>query len=417
MNTELFIARKLFFEKSNQGFLSQKVIRIALAGIALGLAVMIVSVAVITGFKRDIRNKVIGFGSHIQIVNYDSNSSYETKAITDQQPFLEELKSIHGIKSVYPFATKPGMIKTDEYFQGIVLKGLTSENNWDFLNANLTEGRIPSFADSVRSREVLISAQTAKMLNLKTGDEVVFYFINEDEISPRILQLTISGIYRTSLEDFDRIFVFGDIRQIQRLNNWNSNEISGFEIILDQFGQIENAEQQVRELVIRYREENSALLRTSSILREYPQIFDWLSVLDMNVWVILVLLSMVAGFNMISGLLVLILERSRMIGELKAMGAQNKSVRKIFLYLALFLTGRGMIWGNLAGITIILIQKYLQPIKLDPAIYYTDVVPVIISPLFLILLNAGSFIVIAGMLIFPSYLVSTISPDKTIRFD
>lgn len=417
MNTELFIARKLFFEKSNQGFLSQRVIRIALAGIALGLAVMIVAVAVITGFKREIRNKVIGFGSHLQIINYDSNNSYETKPIEEQQPFLKELQLTDEIRGIHPFATKPGMIKTEDYFQGIVFKGLKSDNAWDFLNDNLTDGRIPLLNDSVRSRDVLISDQIARLLQLKTGDPVIFYFINEDEITPRILQLTVCGIYRTSLEDFDQIFVFGDIRQIQRINDWSENEVSGFEITLEHFSQMEKTEQLVREQIIRYRDENSAILRTTSIIREYPQIFDWLSVLDMNVWVILILLSVVAGFNMISGLLVLILERSRMIGQLKALGATNQSVRKVFLYLALFLTTRGMLWGNLAGIGIIVLQKYLQVIRLDPAIYYVEVVPVVLSPLFLLLLNAGSLIIIAGMLIVPSYLVSTISPDKTIRFD
>jgi lipoprotein-releasing system permease protein len=417
MNTELFISRRLFFEKGRKKFLSQKIIRIALVGIALGLAVMIVSVSVITGFKREIRNKVIGFGSHIQVVNFDSSNSYETRPVSKKQPFLEQLQTLAGVTNVQVFATKPGMIKTDEYIQGIVFKGVDAEYNWTFFRENLVSGSLPVIDDSVRSNQILISEQVAELLEVSVGEQVVLFFINEDESLPRMLQLTISGLYRTSLEEFDNLFVMGDLQQLQRLNNWDKDQISGFEITINDFARIDEIEQEVRNTVLNYSVENDAILRTTTITREYPQIFDWLSILDMNVWVILILMALVAGFNMISGLLVLILERSKMIGILKALGSANWSIRKVFLYLSVFLTSRGMLWGNLAGIGFIIVQHYFKIIKLNPTLYYVDVVPVNFSLLHLLLLNIGTVAVTILMLVVPSFLVSKISPEKTIRFD
>ncbi len=417
MNTELFIANRLFFDKTNKQFLSQRIIRIALFGIALGLAVMIISVSVITGFKSEIRNKVIGFGSHIQIINFESQNTYEIPPISSNQSFLQELKRINGIKKIEVFATKPGMIKTDEFIQGIVFKGVDTDYNWDFFQKNLVQGRLPEINETNRINEILLSENVCNLLKLEVNDLAILYFINENENNPRLLQLKVSGIYKTSLEEFDNLFVIGDIKQIQRLNDWESDQISGFEILVDDFKNIEFIEQQVRSVVISYSNDNSAILRTESITRQYPQIFDWLSILDMNVWVILFLMVMVAGFNMISGLLVLILERSNMIGVLKALGSPNWSIRKVFLYLSVFLTSRGMLWGNIIGIALVLFQKLLHVIKLNPETYYVDVVPVNFSLIYIFLLNAGSLLVTTLMLVIPSYLVSKISPDKTIRFD
>lgn len=417
MNTELFISRKLFFDKTNKQFLSQRIIRIALFGIALGLAVMIVSVAVATGFKNEVRNKVVGFGSHIHVVNFDSRNSFELTPISQNQHFLKELDKVAGVKKVQVYATKPGMIKTEEYIQGIVFKGVDSTYNWSFFEDNLVEGRLPQLNNSTRVNEIILSEQISKQLRLKLNDSAVLYFINEDEINPRLLQLYVCGIYKSGLEEFDKLFVLGDIKQIRRLNGWETDKISGFEIEVNNFSKIEEIEQQVRNKVIEYSEENNTILRTESITRLYPQIFDWLAILDMNVWVILILMLMVAGFNMISGLLVLILERSTMIGVLKALGSQNWSIRKVFLYLSVFLTSRGMLWGNIIGITIILLQKGFEIIKLDPTTYYVDVVPLNFSFLHLLLLNIGSILITTVMLLIPSYLVSKISPEKTIRFD
>lgn len=417
MNSELFISRRLFFDKTNRQFLSQKIIRIALFGIALGLAVMIVSVAVVTGFKNEVRNKVIGFGSHIQVVNFDSRNSYELSPISSNQPFLHKINSIDEIKSIQVFATKPGIIKTEEYIQGIVFKGVSSRYNWDFFQKNLIAGRLPQLNDTARVNEIILSEQVSKLLKLKLDDSTILYFVIENEITPRLLQLKVCGIYRTGLEEFDNLFVIGDIKQIQRLNSWKANEISGFEIEVFNFSKIEETEQLIRNVVVEYREDNSNILRTENIARMYPQIFDWLKILDMNVWVILILMILVASFNMISGLLVLILERSSMIGILKALGSTNWSIRKIFLYLSVFLTSRGMLWGNIIGVALILIQKIFEVIKLDPTTYYVDVVPVNFSLMHLLFLNIGSIIITTIMLVIPSYLVSKISPEKSIRFD
>src|SRR5690554_3120749 len=417
MSIELFIARKLFFEKSSRKLLSQNIIRIALVGIALGLAVMIISVAVITGFKNEIRNKVIGFGSHIQVINFDSSNSYETRPVSRNQHFIDTLQQLKDVRHVQVFATKPGMIKTDEYIQGIVFKGVDTSYDWSFFRQNMAEGNLPALNDSVRSDQILISEQVADLLEVKIGDRVVLYFVNEDENLPRMLQLTISGLYRTSLEEFDNLFVIGDLQQIQRLNNWKSDQVSGFEISINHFNRIDDIEQHVRNTVLNYSVENDAILRTTTITREYPQIFDWLSILDMNVWVILILMALVAGFNMISGLLVLILERSKMIGILKALGSPNWSIRKVFLYLSAFLTSQKLLWGNLVGIGFIVIQHFFEPVKLNPTTYYVDVVPVNFSIVHLILLNIGTIAATILMLVVPSYLVSKISPEKTIRFD
>ncbi|NQU53162.1 MAG: ABC transporter permease [Bacteroidetes bacterium] len=417
MNTELFISRRLFFDKTNKQFLSQKIIRIALFGIALGFAVMLISVAVVTGFKSEVRNKVIGFGSHIQVVNFNSKNSYELSPISKNQPFLQKLANIEGINKVQAFGTKTGMIKTDEYIQGIVFKGVDNTYNWDFFKKNIIEGRLPQLNDTTRTNEILLSEQVSKLLKLKLNESAVFYFIHENETFPRLRQFDICGIYRTGLEEFDNLFVLGDIKQVRRLNDWKEDEISGFEIEVNDFNDIENIEQQVRNTVVEYREDNNTILRTESITRLYPQIFDWLSILDMNVWVLLILMILVAGFNMISGLLVLILERSSMIGVLKALGSPNWNIRKVFLYLSFFLTGRGLLWGNIIGIGIILIQKTFNIIKLDPTTYYVDVVPMNFSLVHLLLLNIASISITTLMLLIPSYLISKISPDKTIRFD
>lgn len=417
MNTELFISRRLFFEKGNKKFLSYRIIKIALAGIALGLAVMIISVAVITGFKKEIREKVIGFGSHLQVVNFDNNNSYETQPVSKKQSFLTEIKTIDGVSSVNVFATKPGMIKTDKYIQGIVFKGVDTEYDWQFFRENLVKGRLPELNDSVRSEEILLSEQVSDLLEVGTGNKVVLFFINENESTPRILQLTITGLYRTSLEEFDNIFVIGDLKQIRRLNGWEEDQVSGFEINISDFNRISEMENKIRNTVIDYSVKNDAIFRTTNITREYPQIFDWLSILDMNVWIILILMALVAGFNMISGLLVIILERSKMIGVLKAMGSPDWSIRKVFLYLSVFLTSRGMLWGNIIGISFIIIQNTFNIFKLNPATYYVDVVPVNFSLLHLLLLNAGTVLATTLMLVLPSYLISKISPDKTIRFD
>lgn len=417
MNTELFIAKRLFFDKANRKHLSQRIIRIALIGISLGLAVMIISVAVVTGFKNEIRNKVIGFGSHIQLVNYDSNSSYETQPISNQQPFLNDIKGLNGVNDVLPFATKPGMIKTDESIQGIVFKGVDTDFSWDFFERNLVEGRVPIINDTARVNEIILSKYVSNLLRLKLNDKAIVYFINESESIPRMLQMEVCGIYNTGFEEFDKMFILGDIKQVQRLNDWSSDQITGFEVVLSRFDELEDIEQEIRQIIISYRDKDAEVIRTETITRMYPQIFDWLDILDMNVWIILILMVIVASFNMVSGLLVLILERASMIGVLKALGSKGWNIRKIFIYLSVFLTSRGMLWGNLIGISVVGIQSLFKVIKLDPSSYYVSFVPMYFSFVHLLLLNLGTIVITSIILIVPSWMISKISPDKTMRFD
>lgn len=417
INLELFIARRIFTDSGSRKRFSQSIISFAVFGIAFGLLVMIVSVAIVTGFKKEVRNKVIGFGAHIQIVNFDSNSSYETIPVSASQPWLNQLKSLEGVKHVEVFATKPGIVKTDEEMMGMVLKGIGPDFDWSFFKDNLVEGEIFTVADTGRSEAVLISQQMAAALKLKVGDPLFSYFLNEAATAQRMRRFMISGIYKTSLEEFDRLFVLADINQVKRLNDWQPDQISGFEVTINDFDQIDQMTDRIRETTVNYSENDANVLRPVSITSKYPQIFDWLNLLDMNVWIILTLIILVAGFNMVSGLLILILERTTMIGVLKAVGTENRSIRKVFLYLSAMLIGRGMLWGNVAGLSFFLIQSYFGIFKLDPASYYLDTVPVSLKLTHLLMLNVGTLAVTMLMLIVPSWYISRISPDKAIRFD
>ncbi len=416
-NTELFIARRIFFAKGTSRKFSESIVSFAVFGIAFGLFVMILSVAIVTGFKKEVRNKVIGFGSHIQLVNFDSNSSYETVPVSRNQPWLQEIRDMKGIKNVQCFATKPGIIKTDDEIHGIVLKGIGPDFDWSFFKANLVEGAIFPVSDSTKCDDVLISRQVALLLKLKVGDPLYTYFLNEETKTQKMRKFKISGIFSTSLEEFDRSFVLADIAHLRKLNDWKPDQISGFEISINDFSELGNLTQQIRKLTLKYSKEDETVLRPVAITSKYPQIFDWLNLLDMNVWVILALIILVAGFNMVSGLLILILERTTMIGVLKAVGTGNWSIRKIFIYISTFLIVRGMLWGNLAAIAFCLIQAKFEIFKLDPASYYLTAVPVNLKISHLLLLNAGTVIVTLLMLLVPSWYITKIAPDKAIRFD
>ncbi|MCL4482264.1 MAG: ABC transporter permease [Bacteroidetes bacterium] len=417
MNLELFIARRIFADRENKKKFSRSIISFALFGIAFGVMMMILSMAVVTGFKKEIRDKVIGFGSHIQIVNFDSNSSFETTPVSKNQSWLGHLNALEGIKHVEVFATKPGIIKTDEEMMGMVLKGVGPDFDWKFFRENLVSGSIFAVSDTGITDKILISKQIASQMKLKVGDPMYSYFLNDEATNQRMRKFSVAGIYQTSLEEFDRLFVLSDIQQVQKLNNWQPDQVSGFEIAINDFDRLSEMTKKVKELTIHYSEQDSTLLRPISITSKYPQIFDWLNLLDMNVWIILTLIILVAGFNMVSGLLILILERTSMIGTLKAVGSNNRSIRKIFLYLAFFLIGRGMLWGNIAGIGICLLQSYFGIFKLDPTSYYLEYVPVNLKLTHILLLNAGTLVITLLMLIVPSWYVSRISPDRAIRFD
>lgn len=414
MNTELFIAKRLVSGQKGDNKISRPIIFIAILGIALGLTVMILATAIVTGFKNEIREKIIGFGAHIQILNYDNNTSYETVPVSTNQDFLSTLKTEPGIKNIQTFATKAGIIKTDEEIQGVVLKGIGSDFDWSFFKNNLEDGQIFSVNDSSKTNDVLISKYIADLLDLKTGDSFIMYFIQDP---PRMRKFTISGIYNTNLEEFDKIFVLADIGHIKRLNDWSKDQVSGFEISIDDFDNLDFMTYRVMNVVGTDLNEEGARLSTVNIIQKYPQIFDWLNLQNTNVVIILALMLLVAGFNMVSSLLILILERTNMIGILKAVGTNNLNIRKIFLYQSAFLISKGMLWGNLIGIGLALLQQKTGLMKLDETSYYLSTVPINLNISHILILNAGTLIITILMLIIPSHLVAKISPVKAIRFD
>lgn len=417
MNLELFIARKIRSGGLTGKRLAGPVTRVATLGIILGMVVMILSLAIGFGFKKEIRQKIVGFGSHIQIMNYDYNQSYETNPISPDTILLESLRNIQGVKHIQKFATKPGMIKTGNAIQGVVLKGVSTDFNWDFFKGIIVEGDTLHIDASTRSDEILISRKLSQMLHLKVGDDLPMYFLQKNKIAPRGRKFKIKGVFDSNLSEFDKLYALVDIKQVQRLNNWDKTQISGLEIQIDNFDNIERIGQEVSSVATSFIDESGVMLRTRTILDLQPQIFGWLDLLDMNVLVILVLIMIVAGFNMVSGLLILILERTNMIGILKALGIQNSSLRKVFLYLATFIVGRGLIWGNFIGVSFCLIQKYTGLIKLDPENYYLETVPIQITFWHLLILNVTTILLTTLMMLGPSYLASKISPVKAIRFD
>lgn len=417
MNINLYIARRIFSSKENKQNLSHRIVNIALFGIVLGLVVLILSVAIVTGYKTEVGKKVIGFGSHLQIVNLDSNQSFETNPISQDQPFLQDLNNIAGIRHVQIFATKPGIIRTEDEIQGVVLKGIGPDFDWSFFQENKVAGEPFHVQDTIRSNKVWISKQMADLLKLKLGDDLTMFFILKSEVIPKQRKFQLAGIYKTSLEEFDRMIVLVDINHIRRLNNWKEDDISGFEILVNDFNTLDEQEKAVHNLLLRNMNPDSPVLHVVSVKEKYRHIFDWLSLLDMNVWIILALMVLVAGFNMVSSLLVIILERTQMIGILKAMGARNWSIRKVFIYFSVLLILKALFWGNLLGVGICLLQQYTHVLKLDPASYYLDYVPVHLSILHLVLLNLGTVLATTLMLLLPSWFITKVSPEKTIRFE
>ncbi|MCF6241344.1 MAG: ABC transporter permease [Bacteroidales bacterium] len=419
MNTEFFIAKRLFSAEENKKKLSSAVVNIAIVGIALGMVVMILSVAIVTGFKQQVSEKVTGFASHITVSDYSINTSFETSPIEKQQKFYPDIEKEKGIKHIQVFALKAGIIKTKSDIQGVVLKGIGSDFDWSFFKKSIIEGNIFKVNNQAKTNCVIISEYIARLLKLKVGDPLFMYFINKKTKTNNPVKqrrFKICGIYNTGLTEFDKNFVLCDIGQVQKLNEWTKNQVSGFEININHFDELETMTNLVYEQTNSVYEPGKKQLMVKNIKDSYPNIFDWLELSDTNVWIILSLMVLVGGFNMISGLLVIILERTNMIGILKAMGARNYSIRKIFLYNAAFLVGKGMIWGNIIGIILCFIQYKFQIVQLDPATYYINAVPINLKILHLILLNAGTLLITVAVLIFPSMYISKISPAKAIRF-
>lgn len=407
MKFELFVARRML-SKEKSAF-SGAFVRIAIISVALGMVMMILSDSILSGFQMAIRDKIAGFSGHIRISPFSDNESWETEPVAKYQDFYSSILEIPGVKHIQVYATKAGIIKTENQIEGVVLKGVDSDFDWHWFDQQIIEGSSFRVVDTAKkTNNILVSSITAKRLNISLGDDVRMYFVNNEIARGR--KFVVSGIYDTGLGEFDKMYVLCDIRHIQKLNNWEDNQVAGFEIITDDFGSIDKVNQAVYEFV-------PFDLNARTIREIYPQMFDWLALQDTNVIVIMVLMVLVAGITMISTLLILILERTRMIGVFKALGASNKSIRTIFILNAVKIVGKGLLWGNLIALTLALVQNYTGVITLPQESYYVSTVPVHINVLHILFINMGTAVVCFSMLLVPSYIISRIDPVKSIRMD
>lgn len=415
MNFPFFLAHRIYSDNGDNRKVSRPAIRIATIGVAIGLAVMIITVSVVMGFKHTIRDKVVGFGSHIQVESFISSQSATPCPICIDDSLMNVLKHIDGVRHVGRYALTHGILKTDNDFLGVVFKGIGEDYNVQFLEQNLVEGKMQKFSSTKSSYQLLISKRIADKLGLKVGEKVFAYFIDYQNVRAR--KFTIAGIYETNMTQFDETLCFTDLPIPVKLNNWEKDQCSGAELLVNDFDQLQHTSELVIETVNRHTDHNGEILTSHTIQETYPQVFSWLSLLDINVWIILALMICVAGFTMISGLLIIILERTQMIGLMKALGARNKSVRHTFLWFAAFIIGQGMLWGNVIGIGLILIQQHTGFIQLDPANYYVTTAPMELDIPLILLLNVATLLVTLFVLIAPSFLVSHIHPAKSMRYE
>lgn len=400
------IARRLYFSEEGKSLTSRPAVRVALAGIIIGMLVMVVAICVVVGFKQEVKSRVAGFGSHIQVVNFDNNATYELQPIEVSDSLLNKLNAIEHVKHVSVFASKPGILKTDSAFQGVIFKGT---NYWDYFADNLVTGSLPN-----ASNEVIISTILANQLCLHTGDQILCYFVNE---SLRVRKLTISGLYNTCMSEMDRMFIMGDIALVRQLNQWTEKQVSGVEILVDDLSHLHDVADRVYFATANRLDEAGNALYTQTLEQLNPQIFGWLDLLDMNVVIIIVLMLCVSGFSIITGLIILVLESITLIGILKALGANNSFIRRIFIFETILLVGKGVIWGNLLGFGIVILQYFTHIIPLDAATYYVNYVPMAFPWGGLILLNLGLILVSWLVLLAPSAIVSQISPARVMHFE
>ena len=415
MNLPLFIARRIYHDEDDRRKVSRPAIRIATAGVAIGLAVMIVSVCVVLGFKHTIRDKVIGFGSHINVGDYMALQHDAPYPICMDDSTMDFLSHIPGVKHVQRYALKQGILKTDQDFLGVMLKGVGPEFDTTFIASNMVEGRLPAFSDEKSSNQIVLSKIIADKLQVSTGDRIFAYFMGDNNVRTR--RLTICGIYRTDLKHFDENICFADLYTVVKLNGWQPDQASGAEITIHDFDKIDEVDLRMNDAVDRRDDKYGATYSSLTIQHSYPQIFAWLDLLDLDVWIILALMVAVAGFTMISGLLIIIIERTSMIGTLKSMGAKNKTIRRTFLWFAVFIIAKGMLIGNLLGLGICLLQRFTGLVKLDAETYYVDVVPIEINIPAIVLINLGTLLISVAVLIAPSYLISHIQPAKSIKYE
>ena len=415
MNFPLFIARRIYSDKGDRRKVSRPAIHVATVGVAIGLAVMILTVSVVLGFKHTIRDKVIGFGSHIQVCNFLAMQTTDSYPICIDDSTLNALRHIDGISHAERYATAQGILKTETDFLGIAFKGVAEEYNWDFIRQNMVSGEIPKFSDKSASNKILVSTNTASTLHLKVGDRIYGYFVSDTGVRAR--RFTVSGIYETNMSQFDNSLCFTDLYTTRKVNGWEEGQCSGAELRVSDFSRLEATATGVVKKVNRKTDRYGDVMISQTIYEAYPQIFSWLSLLDINVWIILVLMICVAGFTMISGLLIIILERTQMIGTLKALGAKNSSIRHTFLWFAVFVIGRGVVFGNLVAIALIVLQKTTGIVSLDPATYYVSEAPMEVNIPAFVVLNVVTVAVSILILIAPSYLISHIHPAKSMRYE
>lgn len=415
MYNEWFIAKRLIFSKKTTQTTGNPIVKIATWGIAIGIAVMILAISIVIGFKNEIQYKVMGFGGHIQISNYQASSSVEKQPITENPELVKFTKQIPEIENIQPYAYKLGMLKTKESNQAIQLKGVSKSFDWRFFKKYMVIGDTFIVHENKISKNIIISEYFADLLNLSIGQNVYCYFMADNKTIPR--KFTISGIYKTGLDDFDKSISLIDIKHIQRINKWKSDEISGYEIICKNIDDISTVKKNLLNTFGYAIQENGSKYDISSIFELHPDIFQWLDMQNINVWIVLMLMSLVAGFNMISALLILILNRTNMIGILKSFGTTNTSIRSIFLIQAVYLIIKGIVIGNVVGISLCLIQKYTHIITLPVESYFMNYVPINLNFFYLFLLNSSVIIIVLIMLLAPSYIVSKISPVKSIRFN
>ncbi len=415
MNLPLYIARRLHGNDEGGKKVSKPAIRIATIGVAVGLAVMIVSVCVVLGFKHTVRDKVVGFGSHIQVQNYLSLRDNGNYPIVVNDSVMQAIGSIDGVEHVQRYANCQGILKTDSDFLGVQFKGVGPEYDRTFIAENIKSGEMPVMSDSTNTNRLVISQLTANKLKVKVGDKLFAYFIDGEQVRTRRMQIT--GIYETNLKQYDEMICLTDLYAVQRLNAWERDQASGAEVTVKEFDKLKEMERKFINQVDRREDAYGNLYSSVTITKSNPQIFTWLDLLDLNVWIILALMVALSGFTMVSGLLIIILERTQMIGVLKALGARNSSIRHTFLWFSVFIMGRGMLVGNIVGIGLCLLQHLTGMVQLNPSTYYVTTVPVEINVPLIVLINIGTLIVSVLVLVAPSFLISHIQPSKSMRYE
>lgn len=411
MNYEYFIAKRIISSKSYKSSVSAPIIKIGIAAIAIGIVVMMVAIATGLGLQQKIRDKMVSFNGHVMISKFSSNNSEESLVpISTNQDFYPDFNSVEGIKHIQAVASKFGVIRTETDFEGAILKGVGADYDWTYFYEYLIEGNVPDYTAHI-SNDALISQYLANRLGFKLGDALYMYFLKNDiEKQPFIRKFNIVGIYNSGMEELDKTFVIGDIRHIQHFNKWKEDEVGNFEVFLDDYSQMHTKSSEIYQSI-------PANLDVQNIQQKYPAIFEWIGIFDSNIYGIIGIMIIVAGINMITALLVLILERTQMIGILKSLGSQNWSVQKVFLYNAMHLIFRGLIWGNIIGLALLFTQKWFNLFPLNPEVYHVNSVPVYIHYGYILALNIGTFILCVLMLLLPSYIITKISPVKAMRFE